>query len=51
VNTSLLKELDYPQVVDQFEVLDLAVYLMDPLGDFQVRLLVEIGARLLTHRW
>ncbi|KAF9787086.1 peptidase S28 [Thelephora terrestris] len=34
-NTSLLKELDYPQVVDQFEVLDLAVYLMDPLGDFQ----------------
>ena len=38
-NTTLLKELDIPQVVDQYNVSDLATYLMDPLGDYQVRLI------------
>lgn len=40
-NTTLLDELDYPQVVDQFQVTDLASYLMDPLGNFQVLCLVD----------
>lgn len=38
-NITLLKELDIPQVVDQYNVSDLATYLMDPLGDYQVRLI------------
>jgi hypothetical protein len=40
-NTTLLDESDYLQSVDQFKVTDLATYLMDPLGSYQVRLIVS----------
>ena len=37
-NTTLLEGSGYLQVIDQFEVSYLARYLMDPLGNYQVRL-------------
>jgi len=35
-DTSMLKELGYLGIVEEFTIPDLAYYLMDPLGDFQV---------------
>ena len=36
-NTTKLDESGYLQIVDQFEASTLATYLMDPLGEYQVR--------------
>ena len=52
-NTSLLEEFGYPEAIDQLAVSDLAGYLMDPLGNFQVCFffLIETRAHILICRY